>query len=261
MSGTEQKYYLDEDLDACLLFDTYFGADKTIAKKELLEDPMSFLYKLFSSGFVKGETLINLSVGSDVSKTFVAADFFKNIILLESSDSSIKAIESWIQNKPGAAEQSHAAEFACSLKGQSTGYKKQEEKARGAIKQVVKWDITKENPLGAVVLPQADCIVIVYHLEAICKDPDMYINLLKKLLSHLKIGGHLVMMAGINISYYMVGQFKFGALAHNEEFMQKAVTQAGCTVVSTETHRSKFKSPLTEYESIAYFVCRKDRVV
>uniref|UniRef100_A0A803J686 Uncharacterized protein n=1 Tax=Xenopus tropicalis TaxID=8364 RepID=A0A803J686_XENTR len=165
MSSTEQKHYLDEHLDACLLFDTYFGADKTIAKKEMLEDPMSFLYKLFSSGSVKGETLINLSVGSDVSKTFVAADFFKNIILLESSDCCIRAIESWIRNEPGAAEQSHAAEFACSLTGQSNGCKKQEEKARGAIKQVLKWDITKENPLGAVVLPQADCMVIVYHLQ------------------------------------------------------------------------------------------------
>ncbi|XP_031746611.1 nicotinamide N-methyltransferase isoform X2 [Xenopus tropicalis] len=260
MSGTEQKHYLD-DLDACLLFDTYFGADKTIAKKELLEDPMSFLYKLFSSGSVKGETLINLSVGSDMSKIFVAADFFKNIILLESSDCCMKAIESWIRNEPGAAEQSHAAEFVCSLIGQSAGYKEQEEKARRAIKQVVKWDITKENPLGAVVLPQADCIVIVYYLELVCKDNDMYINLLKKLLSHLKIGGHLVMMAATNASYYMVGQHKFGALNHNEEFIQKAVTEAGCTIVSTETHRSKFKSPLTEYESIAYFVCRKDRVV
>ncbi|KAE8582247.1 hypothetical protein XENTR_v10020031 [Xenopus tropicalis] len=258
MSCTEQKHYHDEELDACLFFDTYFGADKTIAKKELLEEPLRFLYKLFSSGSVKGETLINISTGSDVSKNFVAADFFKNIILLESSDCCMKAIESWIRNEPGAAGQSHAAEFACSLIGQSTECKKQEEKVRRAIKQVVKWDITKENPLGAVVLPQADCIVIVYYLEAVCKDNDIYINLLKKLLSLLKIGGHLVMIAGTNSSYYMVGQHKFAALAHNEEFMQKALTEAGCTVVSTETHRRKFKSLLTDYESIAYFVCRKD---
>ncbi|XP_002935147.1 nicotinamide N-methyltransferase [Xenopus tropicalis] len=260
MSCTEQKHYHDEELDPCHLFDTYVGA-KTISKKELLEDPLRFLYKLFSSGSVKGETLINISVGSNMSKNFVAADFFKNIILLESSDCCMKAIESWIRNEPGALEHSHAAEFVCSLKGQSTGWKKQEEKARRAIKQVVKWDVTKENPLGAVVLPQADCIITVYHLEAVSKDNDMYVNLLKKLLFYLKIGGHLVMVAVINISYYMVGQHKFGALKYNEEFIQKAVTEAGCTIVSTETHRRKFKSPLTDYESIAYFVCRKDRVV
>ncbi|XP_031746603.1 nicotinamide N-methyltransferase isoform X1 [Xenopus tropicalis] len=261
MSCADHKDYHNEEFDPCCLFDTYVGDDKTISKKELLEGPLRFLYKLFSSGSVKGETLINISIGADVSKNFVAADFFKNIILLESSDCCMKAIESWIRNEPGAEDQSHAAEFVCSLIGQSTGYKEQEEKARRAIKQVVKWDITKENPLGAVVLPQADCIVIVYHLEAICKDNDMYINVLKKLLSHLKIGGHLVMMAGINMSYYMVGQYKFAALNHNEELMQKAVTEAGCTVVSTETHRGKFKSPLIDYESVAYFVCRKDRVV
>ncbi|KAE8582242.1 hypothetical protein XENTR_v10020026 [Xenopus tropicalis] len=261
MSDTEQKYYLDKELDPCLHFDTYLGSEITSAKKEMLEDPLSFLYKLFSSGSVKGETLINISISADVSKTFVAADFFKHIVLLESSDSSMKAIESWIRNEPGAEDQSYAAEFVCSLKGQSTGSKEQEEKARRAIKHVVKWDLTEENPLGAVELPQADCIVTVYHMEAICKDNDMYINVLKKLLSHLKIGGHLVMMAGINMTYYMVGQYKFAALNHNEEFMQKAVTEAGCTVVSAETHIRKFESPLIDYESIAYLVCRKDRVV
>eukprot|EP00079_Xenopus_tropicalis_P031348 XP_017945119.1 PREDICTED: nicotinamide N-methyltransferase-like [Xenopus tropicalis] len=224
MSSTEQKHYLDEHLDACLLFDTYFGADKTIAKKEMLEDPMSFLYKLFSSGSVKGETLINLSVGSDVSKTFVAADFFKNIILLESSDCCIRAIESWIRNEPGAAEQSHAAEFACSLTGQRL-----------------------ENNLVGVDFISTEFLNGPY-------EPNI-------LDASSAIGGHLVMVAGTNISYYMVGQHKFGALAHNEEFMQKAVTEAGCTVVSTETHSRKFKSPLTDYESVVYFVCRKDRVV
>eukprot|EP00079_Xenopus_tropicalis_P010348 XP_002935135.2 PREDICTED: indolethylamine N-methyltransferase-like [Xenopus tropicalis] len=261
MSSTEQKHYHDEEFDPCHLFDTYVGADKTVSKKELVEDPLKFLYKLFSSGSVKGETLIHLSVGSHVSENFVAADFFKNILLLESSDCCVETIKKWIRNEPGAVDHSHFAEFVCSLKGQSTEWKKQEEKTRRAIKQVVKWDITKENPLGTVVLPQADCLITLYHLELVSKDHDMYTNLLKKLLSPLKIGGHLVMVAAINFSCFMVGQHKFSALKCNEEFIQKAMTEAGCRILSSETHKRKFISPLTNYESIGYFVSRKDRAV
>ncbi|KAE8582238.1 hypothetical protein XENTR_v10020022 [Xenopus tropicalis] len=237
MSCADHKDYHDEEFDPCCLFNTYVGDDKTISKKELLEDPLRFLYKLFSSGSVKGETLINISIGGNMSDNFVAADFFKDIIVLESSDCCMKALES------------------------CTEWKKQEEKTRRTIKQIVKWDITNENPLGEVVLPQADCIVTTYYLEVVSKDHDMYINLLKKLLSHLKIGGHLAMVAVINISYYMVGQHKFAALKYNEDFIQKALMEAGCSILSSDTHKSKFESPLCDYESIAHFVCRKDRVV
>uniref|UniRef100_A0A1B8Y749 Uncharacterized protein n=1 Tax=Xenopus tropicalis TaxID=8364 RepID=A0A1B8Y749_XENTR len=240
MSCADHKDYHDEEFDPCCLFDTYIGDDKTISKKELLEDPLRFLYKLFSSGSVKGETLMNILFGASVCGNFVATDFFKDIIVLESSDCCMKALESWLRNEPGAAEQSHAAEFVCSLKGQSTEWKKQEEKTRRAIKRVVKWDIPH---------------------WVVSKDPDMYINLLKKLLSHLKIGGHLILMALINISYYTVGQHKFAALKCNEEFIQKALTEAGCSILSSETHKREFKSPMIDYESIAHFVCRKDRAV
>ncbi|OCT66975.1 hypothetical protein XELAEV_18038257mg [Xenopus laevis] len=260
MSCSEHKDYHDEEFDPCHLFDTYAGSDKTSSKEELVENPIKFLYNLLSSGSVKGELLIELTTGSAVWESFVAADFFKNIILLESSDCCIKALENWIRNEPGAVEQAHVLEFVCSLKGQSTEWKKHEEKTRRAIKQLVKWDITKENPLGTVVLPQADCLLTAYYLEVISKDQDIYINLLKKFVSLLKIGGHLILVSMINISYYTVGQHKFAALKCNEEFIRKALAKVGCTIVSSETHKGKFKSSLTDYESIAYFVSRKDRV-
>ncbi|KAE8582236.1 hypothetical protein XENTR_v10020020 [Xenopus tropicalis] len=261
MSCSRLKDYHDEELEPCLFFNMYVGVDKTVSKKEFLENALEFLYNLFSSGSVKGETLMNISVGGCLSENFITADFFNNIILLESSDACMKAIENWVRNEPGAVEQSHAAEFVCSLKGQSTEWKKQEEKTRKAIKKVVKWDITKENPLGEVVLPQADCIVILFYLELVSKDHNMYITLLKKLLSLLKIGGHLIFMTLINISYYTVGQHKFAALKCNEEFIQNSLTEAGCSILSVETHKREFKSPMVDHESIAYFVCRKDRAV
>ncbi|OCT66972.1 nicotinamide N-methyltransferase [Xenopus laevis] len=260
MSCSEHKDYHDEEFDPCHLFDTYIGADKTISKEELVETPLKFFQNLLSSGSVKGEILIGLTIGSSVCHSFVATDFFKHIILLESSDCCIKALENWIRNEPGAVEQSHIVEFVCSLR-QSTEARKHEQKTRSAIKQVVKWDITKENPLGAVVLPQADCLFTAYYLEVVSKDQDMYINLLKKLSSLLKIGGHLILFAAINLSYYMVGQHKFAALKCDKEFIQKAMTEAGFIIESSQTHKSNLKSQMIDYDSIACFVCLKERLV
>ncbi|OCT66971.1 nicotinamide N-methyltransferase [Xenopus laevis] len=261
MSCIEHKGYHDEEFNPCHLFDTYGGIDKTISKEELVENPLKFFYNIFSSGCVKGDMLFDISVGSSVYSNFVAVDYFKNIILLESSDCCINAKEKWIRNEPGAVEHSHVAEFVCFLKGQSTEWKEHEEKTRRAIKQVVKWDITKENPLGAVVLPQADCLTSWYYLEAVSKDQYMYINLLKKFSSLLKIGGHLFLFAAINVSYYTIGQHKFAALKCDEEFIRKAITEAGFIIESSQTHKSNLKSQMIDYESVACFVCRKDRLV
>ncbi|KAG8447450.1 hypothetical protein GDO86_014801 [Hymenochirus boettgeri] len=182
MADTQHKDYHDETYDAIVCFETYGGADKTVSKQELNEYPLQCLYKLFSTGIVQGETLIDLTVTSTTSQILVAADYFKNVIMLESSDANVIETESWLRNEPGALDQTHVAKFVCELKGQSEGWQKQEEKARQAIKQVVKWDITKENPLDDVVLPKADCLISCWYLELVSKDPEMYVKLQKKSL-------------------------------------------------------------------------------
>ncbi|KAG8453220.1 hypothetical protein GDO86_000013 [Hymenochirus boettgeri] len=192
MATPNQKHYHDDEYDARCEFETYLGSNKPF-KEDLLEDVMKIVYKMFSSGSVEGDTIIDISSGLFMFQLFVAADYFQNIIMIESSDWSVEEIQKWIKNEPDAVDTSHMAAFACALKGKSTGWKEQEDKLRNAIKQVVKWDISQGNPLGSVTLPRADCLISVVYLEGVCKDHNMYRQLMKQFSSLLKTGGHLIL--------------------------------------------------------------------
>ncbi|KAG8447453.1 hypothetical protein GDO86_014804 [Hymenochirus boettgeri] len=223
-----------------------------------MEVIMKHAYKVLSSGCVKGDTIIDVSLGLYMFQLFVAADYFKNIILIESSDSSVDEIQKWIKKEPGAVDKSHMAMYACALKGKSTGWKDQEDKLRNAIKQVVKWDISQENPLGSVVLPQADCLISVVYLDGVCKDHNMFLKGLKHFSSLLKTGGHLILYSCINMTYYMTGQHKLSSLKYDEEFLRKALANAGLLIKSLDKLERKFETSLTDYEYIGCIVCSKE---
>ncbi|XP_063289562.1 indolethylamine N-methyltransferase-like [Pelobates fuscus] len=125
MEGIEHKHYHDEEFDHHLVIETYVGHDKTDSKEELLKIPLQKIFQLLSSGTVKGETLIDLTVAPTFSHLMIVADFFKEIFILDSSDSTLKETEKWLNKEPGAVNWSQAAHISCELKGVSLPIKTQ----------------------------------------------------------------------------------------------------------------------------------------
>ncbi|XP_075459269.1 indolethylamine N-methyltransferase-like [Ascaphus truei] len=261
MASTPHKDYHDEEFDAKNLMETYVGADKTDSKEELLHYPLCELFKILSPGCVRGDTLIDLSIGTSISQLLIASDYFKEIIMLESSDVSIREIEKWLKKEPGAVDRSHAAMFVCELEGKSEGWEEKEEKVRRAITRVVKCDFTKANPLDPVVVPQADGLISVWYLEAASKDHDSYLSNLKKMSSFLKVGGHLILFVFLNVSYYMIDQHKFSMLTYDEEFAKKALRDTGFNIKSFGKYKNKLSTQIIDYEHVGYFVACKEREV
>ncbi|KAG8430007.1 hypothetical protein GDO86_018640 [Hymenochirus boettgeri] len=216
---------------------------------------------VFHAGSVKGDTIIDISSGLFMFQLYVAADYFQNIIMIESSDWSVEEIQKWIKNEPDAVDTSHMAAFACALKGKSTGWKEQEDKLRNAIKQAVKWDISQENPLGSVTLPRADCLISFLYLECVCKDHNMFRQLLKQFSSLLKTGGHLILVTCINITYYTVGQHGFSAMNFDEKFVRNTLEDTGFMVKSSDKLQKKFDNDLTDYEYIECILSIKQREI
>ncbi|KAG8429639.1 hypothetical protein GDO86_019636 [Hymenochirus boettgeri] len=256
MANAEHKHYHDNVYDASSHFETYTGANKAF-NEDVMEDIMEAVYKVLSSGSVKGDSLIDISVGLMMFPLFVAADHFKNITMIESSDSSIESMEKWVNKDPSAVDKRHIAEFACSLKGQSAGQEEQEDKVRNAIKHIVKWDIQDDKPMDSVVCSQADCLFSFAYLEVVCKDRNMYLKLLKQFCSLIKTGGHLILIAVIDLSYYIIGEHKFFTLKLDEEFVRKALIDSGFVIKSYSRIERKFKSPMTDYEHFGCFVACK----
>ncbi|XP_075460188.1 nicotinamide N-methyltransferase-like [Ascaphus truei] len=261
MASTPHKDYHDDELDPTNIIETYISADKTDSKEELLHYPLRELFNILTPGCVRGDTLIDLSFSVAIGQLLTASDYFKEIIMLESSDVSIREIEKWLKKEPGAMDFSHAAMFVCELEGKSEGWEEKEEKVRRAVKHVVKCDFTKANPLDPVVVPQADVLTSVWYLEAVSKDHDSYLSNLKKMSSFLKVGGHLILFGFLNMSYYMIDKRKFSMLTYDEEFAKKALRDTGYSIKSFGKCKSKLNTHMVDYEHIGYFVACKEREV
>ncbi|MEE6514424.1 hypothetical protein FKM82_022527 [Ascaphus truei] len=261
MASTPHKHYHDEELDPTNIIKTYISAEKTDTKEELLHYPLCELFNILTPGCVRGDTLIDLSFSVAIGQLLTASDYFKEIIMFESSDVSIREIEKWLKKEPGAVDFSHAAMFVCELEGKSAGWEEKEEKVRRAVTRVVKCDFTKANPLDPVVVPQADGLISVWYLDVISKDHVSYLSNLKKMSSFLKVGGHLILFVALNASYYMIDQHKFSALTYDEEFAKKALRDTGYSIKSSGKCKSKLNTDMIDYEHIGYFVAYKEREV
>ncbi|OCT66974.1 hypothetical protein XELAEV_18038256mg [Xenopus laevis] len=190
----------------------------------------------------------------------VAADYFDNIIMLHSCESDKQEAQKWLNKEPEAIDHSHLTTFVCGLKGEYTTCEEHEEKTRTANKQVVQWDITKENPLDDVVLPQADCVLSFAYLDLVSKDHEMYLKLLKQISSLVKIGGHLIMLGALNETYYMLGQHEFSTRAYDEQFVRKALAKKGFIIERFGKEKKRHNSGLCDYEYLTYSVSqRKER--
>ncbi|XP_063289561.1 nicotinamide N-methyltransferase-like [Pelobates fuscus] len=273
MEGVDHKHYHNEEFDHHLLIDTYVRHDETDSKEELLNMPLQKIFEVLSSGTVKGETLIDLTIAPAFGHLMIAADFFKEIFLLDSSDSSLKETEKWLNKEPGAVDWSHGAHFSCKLKGvschdeeHSSGFasehlEAEEEKVRSIVKRCLKWDPTNDNPLGSVVLPQVDCAVSAWYFDVACKDQECYRNSFRKFSSLVKVGGHLILFAIFNGTYYTIGDHRFSFLNYNEDFVKEVLQENGYNIVICEVYESKLSTDLIDYKQTGYIVARKEREI
>ncbi|XP_075462697.1 indolethylamine N-methyltransferase-like [Ascaphus truei] len=264
MDSSFHKHYHDEEFDPRGYIDTYFCAETNDMFEEALAYPVKQLFKLFSSGRVRGETLLDVTFGPAVFHLLTACDFFKEINVIEFTDANIREFEMWRNKEPGAADWSHAAKIVCELEGKSEEWEGKEDKARRAVKHIVKCDFTKDNPLEPVVLPQMDCLLCMFVLLVVSKDHQAFRSNLKKLASMLKIGGHMLLVGSCNQSYYclyMIGEHKFFCLSCDEEFVREAVCDAGFIIENSEALPTKKTSNFTDYDHIMFMTARKEREV
>ncbi|MEE6484717.1 hypothetical protein FKM82_013986 [Ascaphus truei] len=261
MDSSLHKHYHDDEFDPRLYIETYFNSENNDTFDEVVEYPIKQLFKTFSSGRVRGETLLDVSAGPLAFHLLTACDYFKEINVIEFTDANIREFEMWRNKEPGAADWSHAAKFICELEGKSEEWEGKEDKARRAVKRVVKCDLTKDNPLEPVVLPQVDCLLSMYVLLVVSKDHQAYRSNLKKLASMLKTGGYMLLVGSYNTSYYMIGEHKFFTLSWDEEFIREAVCDAGFIIENLEELPTKKTSNFSDYTHIIFLVARKEKEV
>ncbi|XP_053311169.1 nicotinamide N-methyltransferase-like [Spea bombifrons] len=260
MDSSSLKHYHLHECDPKHFFHTYFSSktDKRLLEEAVM-NPMKYLHKRFISGHIKGDILLDISVGPSLFHLFPVCESFKEIIILELNDLCIAEFEKWINNHEEALDWSHASKFIMDLEGKSGGWQEKEALLRKKINRVVKWDITKDNPTDPVVLPKADCIICAWILDITSPDKNAYISNLRKISSLLKPGGRLVLFSDINVKHFMIGEHKFNILTYDEEFLKTALKNERYIIESFEAQERKASYDVIDHEKIAFVTALKQK--
>ncbi|XP_029428896.1 indolethylamine N-methyltransferase-like [Rhinatrema bivittatum] len=250
-----QKYFHGRDY-----LQTYFDFDQCdIQGPSWLLFILKQLHQTFSSGDVRGDTLIDIGTGPSIYHLLSACECFREIIATDYLDRNLQELERWLKMEPGAFDWSPVVKYVCELEGDSEQWAKKEEKLRKTVKQFLKCDITKKNPLEPLALPQADCLLTCLCLEAACKDLDVYGKAMKNITTLLKPGGHFLLFLVLQETYYTVGQHRFSCLYLEKEQVEQIVQETGYCVEHLEVAPSLEKdvSTLADYDAMMFLIARK----
>ncbi|XP_063813267.1 indolethylamine N-methyltransferase-like [Pseudophryne corroboree] len=258
MASSSLTYNQSDDFDAKLMLKSYFSAteDKTILQDAVIL-PMKLLHKVFSTENISGKILIDLSIGPSIYQLFPACALFKEIIILDCNDPCVEELKKWVNKDPDAHDWTFAAQIAAEEGDASGSYQDIEAMVRRKVKCIEKCDLAKENPTSPRELPKADCILSVRMLDAVCEDNNAYRRDLRHMSSLLKVRGHLILIADIHSTFFIIGEDKYQLLDYDENFLQETLNDEGYLVkafIPIELERS---SDLYEVKKSILVVAQK----
>ncbi|XP_060106510.1 nicotinamide N-methyltransferase-like [Heteronotia binoei] len=254
---TEKDYYAQhfvpkEHLEMYHSFDPESGY-----KSPMFAFGVNTLHKVFHSGGLKGDTLIDIGSGATIYQLLSACESFREIIATDYTNQNREEMLRWLRKEPGAFDWSPLVKYVCELEGDREKWAEKEEKVRRTVKQFLKCDVTQPNPLAPLSLPPADCLLSTLCLETACKDLPTYCSALKNISSLVKPGGHLVLFLTLETTFYMVGQRKFSRLYLDQETVEEAVKAAGFDIEWLEVIRLSFTWALSDVKGACVLVARK----
>ncbi|XP_072281441.1 nicotinamide N-methyltransferase-like [Pyxicephalus adspersus] len=223
MDPAKHKIYHVDGLHSRTFLDTYCSnKPETTFEEGGLNVIIEELHYFFKFANIKGGTLIDISFGPIIYHLYSACEYFKEMILL-SNQLEMKAL-----------------------------------KLKAKVKHVLKCYIDRENITDPLELPQADCLLVTHILGSISKDENDYISNLKKFAKLIKPGGQLLIFGSLNGTYYMVGEDKFFTFTYDENFMRKAIEEAGFVINHCQVHPRKAKNSLADYKAIIFISACKN---
>ncbi|XP_073511376.1 nicotinamide N-methyltransferase-like [Phyllobates terribilis] len=190
---------------------------------------LTFLNNVFSSGLVKGQSLIEIGAGPCICYTISACEIFEKIYLTDYFQGNLDETKKWLNSENDAFDWSPYIRFVCDLENNGSTPERKEEKIRRTV-SLMKSDVTLSNPLQPNSLPLSDCVLNASCLICACKTLVDFKIGLKNIVSLVKPGGHLVMTDYLGASHYLLGEERFSLLSIDEDFVREAVTESGCKI-------------------------------
>ncbi|KAG9461831.1 hypothetical protein GDO78_015632 [Eleutherodactylus coqui] len=120
MESSACKLYHVDGFDSRQFLETYMSdKPEVVFAEETLIFPIENLTKTFAAGLIRGEILVDLSVGPMIQHLYAACEFFKHIIVLKTTDRCILELKRWLDTRTGAFHWGHATQLHVDTEGKS----------------------------------------------------------------------------------------------------------------------------------------------
>ncbi|XP_066461813.1 nicotinamide N-methyltransferase-like [Eleutherodactylus coqui] len=261
MDAPKAKVYHKDGMDTRSFLQTYCDRDTGFGE-ETLNFLMRKMHDALAAGNFKGKTAYDFSIGSVIHQLYTVSDFYPEITILKLNDTCIMELNKWLAMRTGAFDWSHAHNYVKGLHCSSDQEDlNKEENLKACIKRIMKFDLQKANITDPEVLEQADCIVISGLLEVVCQDHNDYTKNFRRMTRLLKHRGLLILVGGLNASYYHVGEDRYHIFTYDECFLRQNLANAGFKIDTCEVLESKIQSDLTDYKQIIFVTAIKECIV
>ncbi|XP_063798045.1 indolethylamine N-methyltransferase-like [Pseudophryne corroboree] len=258
MDSSAHKFYPVHGFDSRELLETYFSNKQEMGfLDDTMKFPMECLHRAFSDGHIKGDLLIDISIGSIIHHLYTASGYFKEILVLKCSEQCIMELNKWINTRTGAFDWSHIMTYIKCLEGNGDLCQDKDITLKTTITKTVKCDFDKENLTDPEVLPPADCVISVVLLELISKDQDDYIRNFRNFTKLLKPEGHLLIIGVLNASFVTIGPDRVHILKYNENFVRKVLADEGFIMDDCAVQKRTSVSDLTDFESAIFIMAHR----
>ncbi|XP_069832248.1 nicotinamide N-methyltransferase-like [Dendropsophus ebraccatus] len=259
MDPSRNMFYPNHKVDTKRFLQDYFSQHVPYSVfKESTINMMRCFYNAVKSGLVSGKTLIDIGLGPIIVHLLSIYEFFEQISIVKFNDSDIRELELWRNNDPDAFNWSATSKHFREIKGMnSDGWEAEEEKLRGKIKEIKKWEVTEDNLTDSIQLPKADCVTSLWALELISKNDEDYRRNLRKYSNLIKLGGHLLLYTNISSTHFKIGANKFHLLPCDESFFRKVLSEGGLEIEQFENLGRVMGPDLVDHEAIVFIVARK----
>uniref|UniRef100_A0A8C5WMJ8 Uncharacterized protein n=1 Tax=Leptobrachium leishanense TaxID=445787 RepID=A0A8C5WMJ8_9ANUR len=204
----------------------------------------------YPPGLVKGEVLVDLSIGATPFQLFNLYKCLKKVIILEANDCCVEDSQKWLEKNPGTYHWGHAAKIAVKLEGNSDNGEGIEDDLRSRVEQVLRCNFNKENPTDPFILQKADCVISLYITGDISTTLESYSHNVGELAKLLKIGGRLIMIDTFDGVYFTVGEHKFNIANMNEKDLRQVMGDKGLSIDYLEVMDSKIPNDVAHYGQI-----------
>ncbi|XP_040182852.1 nicotinamide N-methyltransferase-like [Rana temporaria] len=256
-SSTHKLYHIDGMHSRNHLDSFFSGKEDMVFGDDCLKFPMANLHYCLISDHIRGNLLIDASLGSIVHHLYSVSEFFKEIAILKFNEQCIMEVSRWLHNCTGAFDWKHASGFVAGLEGKSDQHEDIEMRLKSSMKQVLKCNFEQENITSPVELPLADCVVSCFLLDAISKNEEEYMKNMEKIVKLLKPGGHLLLLSVINKTYMTVGGERFNFLKHDESLVRNSLDKLGLAIDYFSWQKRRNVSDLTNYKAVMFIAAHK----